>query len=121
MNVNYTFHFKIRVKFYGSNTVLISSYSSETGRAVAQFVESLRHKTGVYRFYSRSSPWKFSSDLFFPVRTQNPVGTVRPARRADNSVVLVVLNVGVRLEAQHSIPHLSLHVLLTGKHYLSLN
>jgi hypothetical protein len=29
INVNYTFHFKIRVKFYGSNTLLISGYSSE--------------------------------------------------------------------------------------------
>ena len=35
-----------------------------------------------------------------------------PARRADNSAVLVVLNVRLRMEAQHCIPALSLHELL---------
>jgi len=35
-----------------------------------------------------------------------------PARRADSSAVLVVLNVGLRVEAQHSMPPLSLHDLL---------
>jgi len=34
-----------------------------------------------------------------------------PARRADNSVVLVVLNVKVRMEAQLIIPTLNLHNL----------
>ena len=63
----------------------------------------------------------FQVAYFFLSALRGPVGTVRPARRADNSVVLVVPNVRVRLEAQHSIPHLSLHDLLTGKHYLSLN
>lgn len=122
VNVNYMFHFKIRVKFYGSNTVIISVYSSEMGRAVTQLVESLRHKTGGYGFYFQSDPWKFSSDLFFFLSAlRSPVGTLRPARRADNFVVLVVLNVRGRLEAQLSIPHLSLHDLLTVKHYLQFN
>jgi len=35
-----------------------------------------------------------------------------PARRAHNCAVLVVLNVRLRVEAQHSIPPLSLHDLL---------
>lgn len=35
-----------------------------------------------------------------------------PARRADNSAVLVVLNIRLSVEAQHSIPPLSLHDLL---------
>jgi hypothetical protein len=104
VNVNFTFHFKIRVKFYESNTVLISGYLSEMGRAVAQLVKSLRHKTGGSGLYFRSDSWKFSSDLFFLSPLRSPVGTVRPARRADNSVVLVVLNVRVSLEAQRSIP-----------------
>jgi hypothetical protein len=37
---------------------------------------------------------------------------MRPARRADNSAVLVVPNVKVRMHAQLSIPPLSLHGLL---------
>jgi hypothetical protein len=37
---------------------------------------------------------------------------VRPARRAENSLPLVVLNVKAKLEIQHSIPPLSLHDLL---------
>jgi hypothetical protein len=37
---------------------------------------------------------------------------VRPARRADNSAVIVVPNVKVKMEAQNSIPPLSLHDLL---------
>jgi hypothetical protein len=37
---------------------------------------------------------------------------VRPARRANNSAFLVVPNVKIRMEAQHSIPPLSLHDLL---------
>jgi hypothetical protein len=37
---------------------------------------------------------------------------VRPTRRADNSAVLVVMNVKVRMKAQHSITPLSLHDLL---------
>ena len=39
-------------------------------------------------------------------------GKVRPARIADSSAVLVVPNVKVRLEAQHSIARLSRHDLL---------
>ena len=39
------------------------------------------------------------------------MGKVWPARRADNSVVLVVLNVKVRMEAQLIIPTLNLHNL----------
>jgi len=35
-----------------------------------------------------------------------------PTRRPDNSAVLVVLNVRLRVEAQHSILPLSLHDLL---------
>jgi hypothetical protein len=63
----------------------------------------------------------FQVTYFFLSALISPVGAVRPARRAENSVVLVVLNVRVRLEVQHSIPHLSFHNLLMGKHYLSLN
>jgi hypothetical protein len=37
---------------------------------------------------------------------------VRPERTADNSAVLVVLNVKVRMETQHYIPPLSRHDLL---------
>ena len=37
---------------------------------------------------------------------------MRPARRADNSAVLVVPNVKVRMEARHSIPPLCLDDLL---------
>jgi len=37
---------------------------------------------------------------------------VGPACRTNNSVVLVVPNVQVRLEAQHSIHHVGLHDLL---------
>ena len=37
---------------------------------------------------------------------------MRPARRVDNSAVLVVPNVKARMEAQHYIPPLSLHDLL---------
>jgi hypothetical protein len=40
------------------------------------------------------------------------VGKAWPARRAGNSAILVVLNVKVRMEAQHSIPRPSLHDLL---------
>jgi hypothetical protein len=108
VNVKFTLHFKIRVKFYESNTILISGYLSEMGRAVAQLVESLRHKTAGSGFYFLSDPWKFSSDLFFLSPLRSPVGTVRPERRAGNSVVLVVLNVRVRLEAQRSIPRVML-------------
>jgi hypothetical protein len=43
---------------------------------------------------------------------------VRPARTADNSAVIVVPRVRVRMEAQHTILPLSLHDLLTGKLYL---
>ena len=39
-------------------------------------------------------------------------GKVRPARRAENSTVLVVPNVKVRMEAQRPTPRLSLHDLL---------
>ena len=35
-----------------------------------------------------------------------------PARTADNSTVLVVPNVNVRMETQHSVPPVSLHDLL---------
>jgi len=41
-----------------------------------------------------------------------PWGKVGPARKADNSTVLVVLNVKTGMEAQHYIPPLSLHDLL---------
>ena len=37
---------------------------------------------------------------------------VHPVHSADNSAILVVPNVKVRMEAQHSIPLLSLHDLL---------
>jgi hypothetical protein len=37
---------------------------------------------------------------------------VRPARTADNSAVLVVPHVKVRMEVQHSIPPLKLHDVL---------
>ena len=37
---------------------------------------------------------------------------MRPAREADSSAVLVVQNVEVKMEAQHSAFHLSLHDLL---------
>ena len=37
---------------------------------------------------------------------------MRPALKADNSAILVVPNVKVRMEAQHSLPHLSLHDLI---------
>ena len=39
------------------------------------------------------------------------MGKVWPARRADNSVVLVVLNVKVRMEAKLIIPNPNLHNL----------
>jgi hypothetical protein len=48
---------------------------------------------------------------------------MRPARRADNSTILVVLNVKVRMGAQNSVPDVSLHDLL-GKPlplYFTLN
>jgi hypothetical protein len=41
------------------------------------------------------------------------VGEVRPARTADNSAVLIVPNVKVRMEAQHSIPPLIILDLLS--------
>ena len=37
---------------------------------------------------------------------------MRPARRADNYVVLVVPNVKVRMEVQNSFPFMSIHDLL---------
>ena len=37
---------------------------------------------------------------------------MRPERRADNSAVLAVPNVKVRMEAQHSVSDLSLHDVL---------
>ena len=40
------------------------------------------------------------------------MGKVRPARTVDNSAVLVVPNVKIRVEAQHSISALSPHDLL---------
>jgi hypothetical protein len=36
-------------------------------------------------------------------------GKVRPTSRRDRSAVLVIPNVNIRMEAQHSIPPLSLH------------
>jgi len=49
-----------------------------------------------------------------------PWGKIRAVCGADSSAVLVVQNVKVRIEAQHSIP-LSLHGLLTKRLEITLN
>jgi hypothetical protein len=54
-----------------------------------------------------------SSIFFSSSPTLNSLGgTVRPARRAHNSAVLVVPNVKVMMEAKRPIPPLNLHHLL---------
>ena len=89
------------------------------GQSVAQLIEALRHKTGGPGFDSRRSPWTFSSELILlsafsssgvhssSNRNEDQGfsfgGKVRPERTADNSTVLVVPNVKVRMEAQRSI------------------
>jgi len=50
-----------------------------------------------------------------------PWGKIRALCGADNSAVLVVRNVKVRIEAQHSIPPLSLHDLLTKRVEITLD
>jgi hypothetical protein len=62
---------------------------------------------------------KFSSDLSVRIKPLTEMSTkefawdkVRAARGADNSAVLVVLNVKVRMQAQQCIPLLILHDLL---------
>ena len=52
--------------------------------------------------------------------TEFPRGEVRPACRADNSTVPVVLNVKVRMEAQHFFSPLSLIDLLRGSFSFNL-
>jgi hypothetical protein len=81
----------------------------------------LRHKTGGSGFDSRQWSWKFSSLLFLLSAFSSPWvlsasnkcvsrhlfgGKVWPARGAENSIVLVVPNVNVRMEVQHQIPPL---------------
>ena len=89
---------------------------------------SLRYKTRGLTFDSRRGPRKFSSALILLSAFSSPGvhlasnrneyqgvslgGKVRPVRRADNSTVLAVPNVTVRIEAQYYIPALSLYDLL---------
>ena len=79
-------------------------------------VQALRHKPGY--FDSRRVPWKFSGDLFLLSASSSRrfhsasnrnflENEVRPELTADNSAVPVGPNVQVRMEAQHSVPHLS--------------
>jgi hypothetical protein len=91
---------------------------------VSQLFEALRYKTRGPVFDSRCIYWKFISDLNLLLASSNHGiysacnidecqgiflgGKVRPARKADNSVVLVVPKVKVRIEAQNSISLLSL-------------
>jgi len=84
-----------------------------------RLVEELRHKTGRSGFHSQYGPWKFSTDLIVLSACSRtgvhsasngngyngiyfPGGKLWPACRADSSAVLVVPNVKVRTEAQHS-------------------
>ena len=79
-------------------------------------VETSRQKAGDKGFDCRWGPWKPSSDPILlsafsspgstqPVTQMNKKdfswGKMRPERRADNSAVLFVPNVRIRMKAQH--------------------
>ena len=94
-----------------------------------KLVKTLRHKTGGSGFDFRWGPCKFLTDLSFLSAFSNPTvhtasnryelqrislgGKVRAAGTADNSAVLLP-NITVHIEAQHSINPLSLHEFLLG-------
>ena len=98
-------------------------------------VEVLRHKKECSGFDSWYGPWVFLSDLLLLCIFSNPgvqtaakkkknkflLGKVRPVRGANNSAVLVVLNVKVRLEAENSMLPLSFHHLLCETFFKYVN
>jgi hypothetical protein len=96
--------------------------------AVAQLIEALRQKTGVFCFDSRCGASKFSSDLIllsafsstgvYSASTEInakefPWGKVRLANTADSSAVTVVPN--VRKGRKCNIPPPLSPVYMTGK------
>lgn len=73
---------------------------------------------GRFRVRFPAGPWKFWSELFLRSSFSSPEihsasnrNEHRPARKADNSAILVVPIVKVRTEAEYSIPSVSLHNL----------
>ena len=88
------------------------------------FGQALRHKTGGFGFDFQWGPCKFSSSPGVRSASKRKSvprnllwGKVRPARTADNSAVLVVTNVKIRAEDQHSIHPLGLHDLLGNQEF----
>jgi len=105
----------------------LCSVTPQVGLAL-QLVEALRPKTVDSRFVLRYGRWKFSCDLY-RLSTFSSLGVhstsnrkecqgiflrgkVRPTVKVNNSAILLLSNVKVRMEAQHSILPLSLRDLL---------